>query len=73
MKSKYEYSHGWELNVFSTAANNFIFMYTLMVEVTQCKQTLLTGSFSVSTHGFECVRLQQCGLGHFVFLLEDNG
>lgn len=41
----------------------------LMVEVTQCKQILLTSSFSISAHGFECVRIQQCGLGYFVFLL----
>lgn len=59
--------------MFTTAANNFIFMYMLLVEVTQCKQILLTGSFSISAHGFVCVRIQQWGLGYFVFLLEDNG
>lgn len=53
--------------MFSTAADNFIFMYTLMAEVIQCKQILLTGSFSVSAHGSECVRIQQCGLGYFGF------
>lgn len=59
--------------MFSAAANNFIFMYMLMVEVTQCKQIHLTGSFSVSAHGFKCVRIQQYGLGYFGVLLEDNG
>lgn len=50
--------------MFSTAANNFIFMYTFYV---QCKEILLTGSFSLSAHGFECVRIRQCGLGYVGF------